>query len=407
MGLNAVQPIDASLGEVVKAPYVPPVPLTRGQKVKRWFRKYFLEGQHLDDEAEGQLHSLPENPTWEDLIFIKYRKFVAMLIPFAFMQIIWWMLAIRYNFFQWYPDYWHMPVTMALGSFVGGMTSEGSGAVAFPVMTLALHINPQIARDFSIMIQSCGMTSALMCVIFMKVKFEHRAVILGTIGAIPGFIIGVHFVDPLFTGPQKKMLFVSIWTAFAIALAILNSQKRTTYKEIPDFCFYKGFILVVTGFVGGVFDAFAGSGIDICIFAIVTLLFRVTEKTVTPTTVVLKGINAVFGFFYRAAMMGDISAMAWTYFSLSVPVSATVGPLGSFLGSHLHRQVVAAAVYILEAIALIGFLLTKPTWQLIAIGGCIIFGGYIFFSGISRAGLNIMNTVEEKKKKAQRENTTV
>ena len=39
------------------------------------------------------------------------------------------------------------------------MTSEGGGAVAFPVMTLALGIPPAVARDFSLMIQSCGMTA--------------------------------------------------------------------------------------------------------------------------------------------------------------------------------------------------------------------------------------------------------
>ena len=33
------------------------------------------------------------------------------------------------------------------------MTSEGGGAVAFPVMTLALGIAPSVARDFSLMIQ--------------------------------------------------------------------------------------------------------------------------------------------------------------------------------------------------------------------------------------------------------------
>ena len=40
--------------------------------------------------------------------------------------------------------------------FPVGMTSEGGGAVAFPVMTLALSITPAVARDFSLMIQSCG-----------------------------------------------------------------------------------------------------------------------------------------------------------------------------------------------------------------------------------------------------------
>lgn len=73
-------------------------------------------------------------------------------------QVFWWATAIRHNFFRWYPEYWPMPLTMVLGSFVGGITSEGSGAVAFPVMTLALHIAPGIARDFSIMIQSIGKT---------------------------------------------------------------------------------------------------------------------------------------------------------------------------------------------------------------------------------------------------------
>ena len=33
------------------------------------------------------------------------------------------------------------------------MTSEGGGAVAFPVMTLVLGIHPSIARDFAIMVQ--------------------------------------------------------------------------------------------------------------------------------------------------------------------------------------------------------------------------------------------------------------
>ncbi|CAI4231999.1 unnamed protein product [Auanema sp. JU1783] len=376
--------------------------LTRGQKIKRWCKKYMLEGQHLDEEAEKELQNLPPNPTLSDLIFIKYKKFVAMAIPFLLVQTVWWMVAIRHNFFQYYPQYWHMPVTMLLGSFVGGMTSEGSGAVAFPVMTLALHIAPSIARDFSIMCQSIGMTSALTCVVMMKVKFESRAVILGTIGAIPGFIIGVHFIDPLFTGPEKKMLFVAIWTAFAIALALLNSQKkRSTFKEIPDFKTWKAVVLLVTGFVGGVFDAFAGSGIDIAIFSIITLLFRVTEKTATPTTVILKGINAVFGFFYRAAMMGDIDIMAWRYFMLSVPCAATVAPIGSFLGSHLHRQVVASFVYVLEAVALVGFLLTRPALYLILVGCGIIFGGYIFFTFISRTG-NYLMEKELKKENKQR-----
>ena len=53
-----------------------------------------------------------------------------------------------------------------------GMTSEGGGAVAFPVMTLALQIPPAIARDFSLMIQSCGKGSIF--------KVNHLAIHLLT-----------------------------------------------------------------------------------------------------------------------------------------------------------------------------------------------------------------------------------
>ncbi len=50
-----------------------------------------------------------------------------------------------------------------------GMTSEGGGAVAFPVMTLAFGTSPAVARDFSLMIQSCGMSAAAFTIFFMRV----------------------------------------------------------------------------------------------------------------------------------------------------------------------------------------------------------------------------------------------
>ena len=58
-----------------------------------------------------------------------------------------------------------------------GMTSEGGGAIAFPVMTLAFNISPSVARDFSLMIQSCGMTAAAFTIFFMKVRFHTLFVI--------------------------------------------------------------------------------------------------------------------------------------------------------------------------------------------------------------------------------------
>ncbi len=57
------------------------------------------------------------------------------------------------------------------------MTSEGGGAVAFHVMTLGFGISPSIARDFSLMIQSCGMAAAAFTIFFMKVRISNCCIV--------------------------------------------------------------------------------------------------------------------------------------------------------------------------------------------------------------------------------------
>ena len=55
-----------------------------------------------------------------------------------FFEILWWMQAFRHDYFSYFPSRYLLSITMIFGATVAGMTSEGGGAVAFPVMTLAL-----------------------------------------------------------------------------------------------------------------------------------------------------------------------------------------------------------------------------------------------------------------------------
>ena len=191
-----------------------------------------------------------------------------------------------------------------------GMTSEGGGAVAFPVMTLAFNIKPTIARDFSLMIQSCGMTAAAFTIFWMRVQLEWSSIVFCSLGGAVGTALGLEFVDPNLTPPQKKMGFVCIWFSFAFALFLLNRyHKRRTFKEIPDMKAWKAAVLVVTGVIGGIFTSVAGSGLDICSFSMLTLLFRVSEKTATPTSVVLMAGNTVVGFYWRQVSLSRTSKM--------------------------------------------------------------------------------------------------
>ena len=85
------------------------------------------------------------------------------------------------------------------------MSSEGGGAVAFPVMTLVLHVSPQVARDFSLMIQSCGMTAAAFTIAWMGVQVEKHSVMFCTVGKFCLFnLIFIARVN-LITGDQKEV----------------------------------------------------------------------------------------------------------------------------------------------------------------------------------------------------------
>jgi len=53
-----------------------------------------------------------------------------------------------------------------------------------------------------------------------------------------------------------------------------RQHKRKTFDEIPDFGTWQAAVLFVTGFVGGTFTGFAGSGVDICSTSVLSLMFR-------------------------------------------------------------------------------------------------------------------------------------
>ena len=78
-----------------------------------------------------------------------------------------------------------------------------------------------------------------------------------------------------------------------------RQHKRRTFDSIPNFGLGHAFILTITGFIGGIFSAISGSGVDICSFSILSLLFRISEKVSTPTSIVLMAINTCVGKYFK------------------------------------------------------------------------------------------------------------
>lgn len=128
---------------------------------------------------------------------------------------------------------WMVSLTMVFGSALAGSTSEGGAAVAFPVLTLAMGVLPSVARNFSFLIQSVGMTAAAFSICWMRVRVEPKSIFYCTIGGAAGVIFGLEKVAPTLEPAYSKMYFVCIWFSFAFSLFWQNYfQDREVFNGI-------------------------------------------------------------------------------------------------------------------------------------------------------------------------------
>ena len=170
-----------------------------------------------------------------------------ILVP-VLVWTVWLLLMTSGNRWNLFLDNWFMSVTMAVGSFIAGSTSEGGGAVAFPVMTLLFDIKPAVARDFSLMIQSVGMTAAAIAIFQNRIPIESRALIFAGLGGALGIILGLEVIAPYLPAVATKMFFVSLWLSFGVALLWMNrDRQRRIWQRIPDFKRHDAVILIVVG----------------------------------------------------------------------------------------------------------------------------------------------------------------
>ena len=341
------------------------------------------------------------------------RSLALRLGPPLLVEIGWWSWALSSSSLGLFAEptpyegfYYYMSLTMVLGSVVAGATSEGGGAIAFPVMTLALGVPPHIARDFSFAIQSFGMTCASITILGLGVAIDKSAVLWGTVGGTIGLLLGLEFVAPHLPPAYAKILFVSLWIAFAVALFRLNvsdwdrcvypsseesdaAQKealmlgaeregayevdasRDDFQENENRRLGAGArCLVLSGFglFGGLTSSIAGSGLDMATFSVLTLFYRVNEKVATPTSVILMAINAVFGMCFRFAGIGGQYAEGeqqaiWNFVAVCIPIVVIGAPIGATISARVSRHVISGFIYFLDTVQFISASAIIQPWS--------------------------------------------
>ena len=364
-------------------------------------------GQRTDHHGAGWFHSR---------LVARRPRLAGVLLPALLVHLFWWsymlprhqlaLFTARAAAGSGVPGYW-MSVTMVFGSLVAGATSVGGAAVAFPVMTLAFDIAPSVARDFALMIQTVGMLSAAFAIAYQRIVVDWPCILWCTLGgaiSTPAGLAALHNWGEL-PPPIAKTIFLSSWLAFAVALALLNTRgERDVHRLTPlsPSTRWKLLVYFLCGLLGGLLTVVSGSGMDLAGFAAQTLLFRVSEKTATPTSVVLMALNTAVGFFVKGFWLGGMEAEATHYWLVCVPVVTVGAPIGAWLASHAHRRCLAAIVITADVVQFaIGMWILfsksrsgggsqggepQPQTALVATTVAIVLGGGGFFLALSWAG---------------------
>ncbi|CAJ1408958.1 unnamed protein product [Effrenium voratum] len=314
--------------------------------------------QLLEDESESG--SAVHVPIWHSF-------FPALIVyptwSFVMTKTGAWLPA----FGSFYP----MSVAMLFGSVIAGSMPLGGGVVAFPVVVLFIHFQAEEGRDFSLLIQSIGMSAASFVILYKKKHLCHTWLIFSfIICGVQGMLLG--FERPL--GKRTVTIgFTTTVTCFAMAFfynKMLSSRKcEGNEGEVPHVnaspwqilqvkqlqhgrgwqLFGRQLPLVLTllvglfGLVGGFLSANHGSGADMLAYIFGVFVWnylipepaRMSETMMTASSVVIMTACSLAGSLVRV-LTGDISDKVFLCWAACTPVVVIGAPLGAlFLTEHM------------------------------------------------------------------------
>lgn len=289
-----------------------------------------------------------------------------------------------------FQEYYPVPLTMIVGSFIAGFTCEGGGAVSFPVFTKLLHIPTDVARDFAFASQGVGMTFASISIFIRKTPIEKNVILHSIIGGIIGMVFAMFFVVPIVGNIAVKLTFTVLTVAFAFALILKNfifDFKEVSY--IKNFTNKDRIILIIIGFIGGIFSALTGSGIDFVTFSFITLYYKIDEKIATPTSVVIMAFYAATTAVFKIFITQDYNPLSFTLWKMAIPVVAIGAPIGAVVCSKVTRMfVVKILLFFIATEFLSTVLIVKASTEAWAISGIGLLVSSLLYIYIIKKGDN-------------------
>lgn len=324
------------------------------------------------------------------------RTLLLFVLPVGLVYAIWFIYMTYNEMWVIFLEDWYMTATMVFGSFIAGASSEGGGAIAYPVMTLGFQISPEVARNFSLAIQSIGMTAATLWIVAKRITIEKNYLWLAMAGGTAGIFAGTFYIVPLVSPAYAKMVFVSFWLSFGIALFVINHiRKRDTVSSLSSMTQTQKIELIAIGFIGGILSSIFGNGIDICTFAFVTLKYNLSEKIATPTSVILMTSNAIVGTLLHFFVLQDMQQQAINFWLVCIPVVMLGAPFGAYFINKIKRLAIAYLLYVIIIAQFIAAILIIQPSEMMLLVSALTFGGGMLLFFVLTDGFKKMHPAEQ------------
>lgn len=221
-------------------------------------------------------------------------------------------------------------VTMAFGSFVAGGTALGGGAVAFPVMTKLLAIDPVTAKVFSLAIQSFGMSAAALTIIFTGIPYYRQVVLIAAPAALVGVLLSLTFIADQLPRLVVKGVFSVLLICFALTL-LWRIYCRVQHVCSQTDIHVSTFTVALVAVIGGVASGLVGSGADIAIFALLIIACNANIQKATATSVIIMAITSVVASIANVWFFNSLSSEIQSYLLAAIPVVVVGAPLGAYV----------------------------------------------------------------------------
>ncbi len=299
------------------------------------------------------------------------------------ITVVWFVAVLTTDTFDRVWDNIVAAPTMMFGSFVAGATPQGGGAVAFPVFTKGLGVPSEVARTFSLCIQSVGMLTASVAILVRRRPISLPAVLWSMPAGLIGLALGLWLLTdhdtPFWTsvlpGPYVKVFFTLLVLAMAFVVFL---GSRVPVREIRTSIDPLGrrqiIFLCIAGLCGGLASSQVGSGADVFMYLVVVVMLGLEPRIGVPSSVLVMATLSIAGFVYLGLIQGqldvtvadgmvtsvggqelngDFPARRYDLLGLwlaAVPVVCWGAPLGSAFAARITTRQLAGFVAVLAAL---------------------------------------------------------